>query len=255
MGDRGRLRIDRVGLCRRLVGGGGIGSEEGCGKRTFAVSAGVQNFGYTAIPVVEQLYVGAGATAMLFVHNLGVELAIWSVGVMILSGDRQIPWRRLVNGPVVSVLLGLLLVGSGADQFLCAGEGAAHAVGGPLRKAMAWLGAGAFPVAILITGAVMMDLVAEERPSPRIVLGGCVVRLAVLPLVLLAAARFLPAPLALKQVLVVQAAMPSAMSPIMLAKIYQGRPGVAVQVVIATTVVSLFTLPFVIVWGGRWVGL
>ncbi|TAE76204.1 MAG: hypothetical protein EAZ65_01995 [Verrucomicrobia bacterium] len=247
--------LTALGFAGAWLAAGALGLKKGAGKRTFAVSAGVQNFGYTAIPVVEQLYVGAGATAMLFVHNLGVELAIWSVGVMILSGDRQIPWRRLVNGPVVSVLLGLLLVGSGADQFLCAGEGAAHAVGGPLRKAMAWLGAGAFPVAILITGAVMMDLVAEERPSPRIVLGGCVVRLAVLPLVLLAAARFLPAPLALKQVLVVQAAMPSAMSPIMLAKIYQGRPGVAVQVVIATTVVSLFTLPFVIVWGGRWVGL
>ena len=120
---------------------------------------------------------------------------------------------------------------------------------------MAWLGAGAFPVAILITGAVMMDLVGVERPSPKIVLGGCVVRLAVLPVLLLAAAKFLPAPLALKQVLVVQAAMPSAMSPIMLAKIYQGRPGVAVQVVIATTLASLFTLPFVIVWGSRWVGL
>jgi predicted permease len=247
--------LTALGFAGAWLAAGALGLRKGAGKRTFAVSAGVQNFGYTAIPVVEQLYVGAGATAMLFVHNLGVELAIWSVGVMILSGDRQIPWRRLVNGPVVSVLLGLLLVGSGADRLLCAGDGGVHAIGGPLRTAMGWLGAGAFPVAILITGAVMMDLVGEERPSPRIVLGGCVVRLVVLPLVLLAAARFLPAPLALKQVLVVQAAMPSAMSPIMLAKIYQGRPGVAVQVVIATTVVSLFTLPLVIVWGSRWVGL
>src|SRR5687768_1628791 len=54
--------------------------QKGTGKRTFALSAGVQNFGYTAIPVVEQLWVGGGAIAMLFVHNLGVELAIWSVG-------------------------------------------------------------------------------------------------------------------------------------------------------------------------------
>jgi predicted permease len=233
---------------------GALGLQKGAGKRTFALTSGVQNFGYTAIPVVQQVW-GAGAIAMLFVHNLGVELAIWSVGVMMISGEKSIQWGRLVNGPVVSVLLGLGLVASGLDTFLAPGEGPAHAVGGPLRIAMAWLGAGTFPVAILITGAVMMDLVGVERPSPRIVLGGCVVRLAVLPMLLLAAAKFLPAPLALKQVLVVQAAMPSAMTPIMLAKIYNGRPGVAVQVVIATTVVSLFTLPFVIVWGGRWVGL
>ena len=172
---------------------------------------------------------------------------------MILSGEKSIPWRKLVNGPVVSVLLGLVLVGSGLDSFLAAGGG--HPVGEPLRKSMAWLGAGAFPVAILITGAVMIDMIAIERPSPKVVLGGVVVRLAILPMLLLAAAKFLPAPVSLKQVLVVQAAMPSAMTPIMLARIYGGRPGVAVQVVIATTAASLFTLPFVIVWGIRWAGL
>ncbi len=232
-----------------------LGFQKGTGKRTFALSSGVQNFGYTAIPVVEQLWVGGGAIAMLFVHNLGVELAIWSVGVMILSGDKRVPWRKLVNGPVISVLLGLILVGTGADKFLTPSGEDAFSIGAAIRKTMAWIGAGAFPVAILITGALMIDLVGEERPSLRVTLGGCAVRLVVLPLLLLAAAKFLPAPLALKQVLVVQAAMPSAMTPIMLAKIYGGRPAVAVQVVIATTVVSLFTLPFVIVWGSRWVGL
>ena len=227
--------------------------QKGGGKRTFTLAAGVQNFGYTAIPVVEQIWAGTGAIAMLFVHNLGVELAIWSVGVMILSGEKTIPWRKLVNGPVISVLLGLVLVGTGLDQALEAGGG--HPVGEPVRKAMAWIGAGAFPVALLVTGALVSDLVISERPSLKVVLSGVVVRLAVLPFLLLAAAKFLPAPVALKQVLVVQAAMPSAMTPIMLAKVYGGRPGVAVQIVIATTVVSLFTLPFVIVWGRQWVGL
>ncbi len=231
-----------------------LGFQKGTGKRTFALSAGVQNFGYTAIPVVSQLF--GGAIAMLFVHNLGVELAIWSVGVMMLSGDKQVPWRRLVNGPVISVVLGLVLVATGADQLLVTPEkDAAFSLGGSVRTTMAWLGVGTFPVAILVTGALIMDLIAEERPSARVVLGGCFVRLFVLPALLLAAAKFLPAPLELKQVLVVQAAMPSAMSPIMLARIYGGRPGIAVQVVIATTLVSLFTLPFVIVWGSKWVGL
>jgi malate permease and related proteins len=233
--------------------GGLLGFHKGTGRRTFTLTAGVQNFGYTAIPVVEQVWAGTGAIAMLFVHNLGVELAIWSVGVMIISGEKNIPWRKLVNGPVISVLLGLVLVGSGLDRYLAAGSG--NPIGEPLRKSMAWLGAGAFPVAILITGALVIDLVGADRPSPKVVLGGVIVRLAVLPFLLLAAAKFLPAPVALKQVLVVQAAMPSAMTPIMLAKVYGGRPGVAVQIVIATTVVSLFTLPFVIVWGRQWAGL
>lgn len=235
--------------------------QKGTGERTFTLTAGVQNFGYTAIPVVSQIW-PAGAVAMLFVHNLGVELAIWSVGVMILSGEKKVQWKRLLNGPVVSVLLGLILVGSGADHFLTPlppeslpqPEGLMW-FGGIIRKTMSWLGVGTFPVAILITGALMWDMVGAEKPSFRVVAGGCVVRLAVLPLFLLAAAKYLPAPMALKQVLIVQAAMPSAMTPIMLAKVYGGRPGVAVQIVIATTVLSLLTLPFVIVWGRAWIGL
>nr|WP_246418169.1 AEC family transporter [Haloferula luteola] len=219
--------------------------QKGHGKRTFAVGAGVQNFGYTAIPVVERMWAGTGAIAMLFVHNLGVELAVWSVGVMLMSGDKRVPWRRIVNGPTVSVVVGLTLVGLGWDRE----------VTGPPREAMKWLGAGAFPLAIFVTGAVMMDLIGKERPTWKASLGGSVVRLALVPVVMLAAAKWLPLPVTLKQVMVVQAAMPAAMTPILLAKLYGGRPAVAVEVVVATTLASLITLPFVLLWGRAWVGL
>jgi hypothetical protein len=36
---------------------------------------------------------------------------------------------------------------------------------------------------------------------------------------------------------------------------YQGRPAVAVQVVVATTVVSIFTLPYIITYGIRYLVL
>jgi predicted permease len=53
----------------------------------------------------------------------------------------------------------------------------------------------------------------------------------------------------------VQAAMPAAVTPIMLARIYGGRPAIAAQVVIFTTVLSLFSLPWIITFGCRWIGL
>jgi len=54
---------------------------------------------------------------------------------------------------------------------------------------------------------------------------------------------------------VVQAAMPAGMTSIMLARLYGGRAAVAVQIVIATTVLSLLTLPWIIAWGSGWIGL
>ncbi len=232
------------GILIGLVVGRLIGLERGSGMRSFALSAGCQNYGFTAAPVVENLW-GSGALALLFVHNIGTETAVWSVGVMLLSNQRGVPWRTLINGPVIAVGIGLGLVMVGLDDQ----------VTGSFRTAMSMIGAGAFPIAILITGCSMMDLVGEEKPNWRIVVGGGLVRLVLTPAVILCAAKFLPITTELKQVLVVQAAMPAGMTAILLARMYGGRPAVAVQVVIATTVLSLLTLPWIISWGSAWLDL
>ena len=240
-----------IGFCLILVGiaigvvvGRLIGLERGTGMRTFALASGSQNFGFTAAPVVEILW-STGALALLFVHNIGVELAMWSVGVMIMSGERGMPWRKLVNGPVIAVIGGLLLVALGWDSYCV----------GPARKAMSMIGIGAFPLAIVITGCTIMDLVVAEKPTWKIICGSSLVRLVLAPIAFLTAARFLPIATELRQVLVVQAAMPAAMTPIMLARLYGGRPAIAVQIVVFTTALSLVSLPWIITLGCQWIGL
>ena len=233
-----------AGILIGLVVGRLMGLERGNGMRTFALASGCQNFGFTAAPVVETLW-GGSALALLFVHNIGVEIAMWSVGVMMMSGERGMKWRRLINGPIIAVAIGLLLVSLNLDdQFT-----------GPARKAMSMIGVGAFPIAILITGCSMIDLVGSERPTWKIVLGSSLVRLVLAPFAILAAAKFLLISTELRQVLVVQAAMPAGMTAIILARIYQGRPAIAVQIVIATTLLSFITLPWIITWGCQWIGL
>lgn len=249
----GRIVLSGIitGFCLILAGmgigyllGKLIGLATGEGRRTFALSSGCQNFGYTAVPVVEILW-GSSAVALLFVHNIGVEVAVWSVGVMLISGGKGIAWRKLINGPIVAVVIGLGLVILGLDRQVV----------GPFREAISMLGAGAFPVAILLTGASIIDLVGAEKPSFRIMLASCVVRLFLAPAVIIACAKWVPMATDLKQILLVQAAMPAALVPILIARMYGGRPAVAVQVVIATTLISLITLPYIITFGIRFLEL
>lgn len=221
-----------------------IGLERGTGMRTFALSAGTQNFGFTAAPVVEILW-AQGALAMLFIHNIGVELAMWSAGVMIMSGERGLHWRKMLTGPVVAVLAGLVLVALGLDDK----------IEGPARRAISMIGIGGFPLGVFITGCLIMDLITAEKPSWRIGIGATLVRMLLAPAVFLCAARFLPIAVELKQVLIVQAAMPAGMTPIILARLYGGRPAVAVQIVVLTTALSLVTLPWIISIGCQWTGL
>ena len=233
-----------MGIVIGLAVGRLLGLERGTGMRTFALSSGCQNFGFTAAPVIEILW-GPGALALLFVHNMGVEMAMWSVGVMMMSGERRFSWRRLMNGPFIAVTMGLVLVALGLDDKI---------TGAP-RAALSMMGIGAFPVAILITGCTMMDLIGKERPDWRVISGSVAVRLLLAPAAMLCVAKWCPIPLELRKVLVVQAAMPAGLSSILIARMYGGRPAVAVQVVIATTILSLLTLPWIITWGSAWMGL
>ena len=59
----------------------------------------------------------------------------------------------------------------------------------------------------------------------------------------------------LKRVLVVQAAMPSAVVSIIVARVYGGQPLVAVQIILGTTALALFTIPLWIRFGLAFAGL
>ena len=216
--------------------------------RTFTYVTGLYNYGYAAIPVVGSLF-GVKAVGVLFTHNLGVEIAFWIGASLILSThpDRS-GWRRVLNAPVVAILVSLLL------NYLHARDHVPVWV----FSAMQMLGASAIPMALLMTGATLDDYLSEVRPSRSETLaltGACALRLGLLPLAFLALARWLPCSLELKQVLVVQAAMPAAMLPVVLSKHYGGDAGLAVQIVLATTGFALITMPYWIHFGLQITGI
>ena len=96
-----------------------VGLKLGGGRRTFAVSAGLQNYGFIAIPLVAYLYPdNDDVMAVLFTHNLGVELAMWTVLLMLLSGVLSPSWRVFLKGPIVAVLVGILVMQTGTEQYV-----------------------------------------------------------------------------------------------------------------------------------------
>ena len=86
-----------------------IGLQKHEGRRSFAVSCGLQNYGFVAIPIVTALFPDNGTLGVLFTFTLGVELACWTVGVGLLTGLSQAPWKLALNPPVLTILFSLLL--------------------------------------------------------------------------------------------------------------------------------------------------
>ena len=245
-----------IGLGVALVVGRAIGLRKGTGWRSFTLTAGIQNYGYVAIPLL-MVFFPENETAvlgLLFTHSLGVELGVWTLGMLILRGQ---PFRSLgevLSGPIVAVVVGLLLVVARIDLLVAHSPVAAFFFEMFLNL-LHWVGLAAFPVGLLLIGTVISDLLGKERYSVRVGVGSLVVRMVVMPLIILFLARFLPLVTELKQVLLVQAAMPSAVTPIVYARHYGADPAAAVHVVLTTSVAAIVSIPIVISLGRIWLGL
>ena len=205
-------------------------------RRTFACAAGLQNYGYIPLPLCQALF-SRDVVGVLFAFNLGVEGALWSIGVATVSGRQAGKrwWAPLLNPPILAVVAGIALNAVGAGQWI------------PSSVNTAWhmLGLCAVPLGLLLTGALLAD-----HATPHVLRTGwgttvlaLAVRLGVLPALILLGAALLPADRALLSVLIVQAAMPSAVFSIVLAKLHGGDIPTSLRVVLGTSLVGLVTIP------------
>ncbi|MCH8475650.1 MAG: AEC family transporter [Opitutales bacterium] len=204
-------------------------------QRTLIFCLGIFNFGYLAIPLMDRFF-GEGNVGVLLVFNVGVELTMWTVGIFILSGTgMKGAWKKLLNPPVIAMALAMSI------NLL----GWAEAVPEFVQTFTRMVGACAIPMGLLVSGCMVADFhrSMRVREGLRTLTAALLVRLGLAPLAFLGLALFLPLSLEIKQVLVIQAAMPAGIFPLVITRIYQGDTSIAVTVVIGTTFFSLFLIP------------
>lgn len=218
-------------LCRRTTG-----EAEGAGRlRTFAFAVGVCNYGYVPLPLAQTLF-DPGTVGVLFVNNMGVEIAMWWLGLSLLRGGRPAAvWKNLLNPPVIAIALSLAL------NALAPRERVPAAV----LQGVHMLGVCAIPLGLVLVGATVADLLPdfEVRRHWRVIGAACLVRLGLCPLLYLALVWLLPLSPELQRVLVLHGAMPAAVFPIIMARHYGGDSGTALRVVLGTSVAGLVTIP------------
>ena len=212
-----------------------LGLKRGAGARTFALCTGLQNYGFVAIPVLEALF-GKQLVGVLFTFSLGIELALWTVGVGLLTGFSKAPWRHAFTPPVFGIL------GSLALHYMGAGPHVPEVV----HTIASQLGGCAIPLSLLLIGAVLMDCIGAERMNWPVAIAAPILRLLLLPFVLIFAARWIPMSADLKKVFCVQAVMPSAVFTVVISRHYGGHAPTAALIVVATTLGSLLTVAWMI---------
>lgn len=225
-----------------------IGLQLGAGLRTFAFGTGTPNYGYIPIPVVAALF-GRRTLGVLLVHNVGCDCAVWTVGILMLSGlTLREGWRRMINGPTVALVagVGLNLVG------------AAPHIPSFVLATIHLAADAAIPLGLILIGATFENLLLKDPRGlfdRKVTPAACLLRLGCYPIAVLLLAKCLPLTPDLKRVLVVQAAMPAGVMPVIIAKHFGGRPETAIQVMAGTNVAALLLLPLWLKFGMAWVGV
>lgn len=206
-----------------------------------ATTASVSNLGFLGPPLMLAFFGerGAGPLAMAIMAEVMVLLSLGSV-LMSLGANRSATTiatillrGTLLNPIVAAILFGVALAASNV------------ALPQPLHQFLGFLGAAAGPTALFALGAALA-LQKIDRATITAALSISVAKLAVYPLLAwLVLARFLELAPFWWQTGVVIAALPSAGNIYVLAQRYGADPERVSGAIVASTVMSVVTVPFV----------
>ena len=98
-----------LGLIVGVLGAGWAGLREKPSQRSFGFTVGIYNYGFVALPLALKIF-GEETAGVLFVHNIGVEIAFW-LGCAVLLGGAQMGslWKRIFTAPVIAILAALAI--------------------------------------------------------------------------------------------------------------------------------------------------
>jgi len=203
---------------------------------SFSFCAGIFNYGFFAFPVAAAIF-GEQIIAKIILFNLGVETAIWTLGVYLLSSEK-FSFSRLINPPIISIILAVLVREIGGQSIV------------PLFgwEIITLLGGCAIPIGLLLIGGNFADLVKDFKLSDgiKVECSAVLVRLLIVPVIMLLYAWKGPIPAGmnwLQNILLIQTAMPAGIFAIVIVKNYSGESQTAMRTILATMFGCLVTTP------------
>lgn len=234
-----------VGIVCARLGARLFNIPAGMPRRTFVFTTSMQNYGYIALPLCAALF-HRETMGVLFAFCLGVEIAFWSIALWQLTGHGgNRPWWRSINPPMVAIPVAIVLNALGAKTWIPASLGTTFHM----------LGLCAVPMALLLSGGLIADYLNRQalEHGGKTILASTLVRIVLVPFLILLSAWLVPFDHELKAVLVLQAAMPAAIFPIVVTKAHDGDVPTALQVVLGTSLIGLLTIPLWLGCGLHWI--
>ena len=208
--------------------------EEPSRRAVFTQMSAYSNCGFMGYPVIEA---ALGATGLM--HAIGFNCAFtivtWTIGVRLFSGRQKGAWKQLLNpGLIASLISVVLFAGNIRLPYF-------------INSGLNYLQSMTTPLSMLVTGAYMSRITKEIVLDKKMWLG-CVMRLAVYPLLTLGIMLLLPITAVQKAMFFITMLMPCASVTVIQALAYSTEDAArrSTGAIALSTILSAATIPLLL---------
>ncbi len=214
----------------------------------FSALVSFQNCGYMPLIMISVMFGPEKREifySWVFLYIIGFNIVVWSLGVWLISGkkDRTL-WRKIINPPFLATIVALLLA------FL----GVAEKIPGGIYSFLETLSRPVLPLSMLIMGGIL-GLNCVSCPLDRKTLWAVVfTKLILFPGLVFLILYWLKFPVLtpdLRWFILLESAVPSAVSLVVIAESYGGDTPVISQILFYTYLISILTVPIFLSLVGR----
>ncbi len=209
--------------------------------------AALQNVGYLVLPIGQILYPSQFDRFAIYVFLLilGFNVALWTVGKMLISyqvGKTELRLAEMITPPFVANVLAMALVFLGLNKY----------VPGLILEPIAILGDAAVPLGMFILGATLGSISLKKLPPASDILKLSFVKYVLMPglaiLIILWTGLAKKDPL-LADVLVIEASAAPAANLIVIVKKYGGNEQFVASMMLLMYLMAVIMMPL---WLGIW---
>ena len=187
---------------------------------------------FFGIPIMENLY-GSLGTLLSSVYMIPYRMTIWTIGISMFRANEKRTLKEMLLHPcIVAVAVGIVLMVTGIEL--------PSIIAGPIS----YLSRCVTGLSMLVVGSVLSETDLKTVFS-RDTLTFSAIRLLILPFLVLGALTLLNIDPVVKGIASLMTGMPAAAIGVVIAQRYHGDDRFCAKIVVATTILSMITVPFI----------
>ncbi|RAS81897.1 AEC family transporter [Priestia endophytica] len=210
--------------------------------RKIAFISGLGNTGFIGIPLCAEIFGPKGAL-LAAAFDTGLGIILFTVAIALLQEDYQFSFsslKKLINPPIISIVIALFIIITDIQPPEI------------IQQLNGMLANLATPLAMIYIG-ILIRMMLKQKGSMSIskLTMPISLKLIVFPILTIALVVFTNFSMMMKQVIIIQAAMPTmTVAPVLLAR-YAKDEEMGVKAAVFSTILAILTVPFIVFLGSK----